>query len=196
MCAYSLTMPSKTREKLIDVARRLFISKGVENTTISDIANASDKGRRTIYTYFKNKRDIYKAVIERESDKMVSATRAILMSGDSAEQKLRDYLELRATQFRTIATPNTSLRNLITMDYSRNAKTRRLAAEKEEAMLHEIIDQGIREGDFDPERGDMLKQSLYALVVAVEQMPETERSRLTPKFVESVIDFIVLGVKK
>lgn len=196
MCAYSLTMPSKTREKLIDVARQLFISKGVENTTISDIANASDKGRRTIYTYFKNKRDIYKAVIERESDKMVSATRAILMSGDSAEQKLRDYLELRATQFRTIATPNTSLRNLITMDYSRNAKTRRLAAEKEEAMLHEIIDQGIREGDFDPERGDMLKQSLYALVVAVEQMPETERSRLTPKFVESVIDFIVLGVKK
>ncbi len=189
-------MPSKTREKLIDVARQLFISKGVDNTTMSDIANASDKGRRTIYTYFKNKVDIYKAVIERESDKMVSATRAILTSKDTAEVKLRAYLELRATQFRTLSTPTTTLRNLITMDYARNAKARRLAAEKEEVMMQEIIEQGIREGDFDPERGDMLKQSLYALVVAVEQMPEAERSRLTPKFVDNVIDFIVLGVKK
>lgn len=41
-------MVAKTREKLIEVARQLFIHKGVENTTISDIANASDKGRRTI----------------------------------------------------------------------------------------------------------------------------------------------------
>ena len=46
-------MVSKTRERLIEVARQLFARKGVENTTMLDIANASDKGRRTIYTYFK-----------------------------------------------------------------------------------------------------------------------------------------------
>ena len=60
-------MVSKTRERLIEVARQLFVRKGVENTTMLDIANASDKGRRTIYTYFKNKREIHQAVIERES---------------------------------------------------------------------------------------------------------------------------------
>lgn len=43
-------MVSKTREKLIDVARQLFVHKGIENTTMNDIAAASDKGRRTIYT--------------------------------------------------------------------------------------------------------------------------------------------------
>ena len=51
-------MVLKTREKLIDVARQLFVHKGVENTTMNDIAAASDKGRRTIYTYFKNKLDV------------------------------------------------------------------------------------------------------------------------------------------
>ena len=64
-------MVLKTREKLIEVARQLFAHKGVENTTMNDIAAASDKGRRTIYTYFKNKREIYNAVIERESDNIV-----------------------------------------------------------------------------------------------------------------------------
>ena len=46
---------SKTREKLVDVARQLFAKMGVENTTMNDIAMASQKGRRTLYTYFKSK---------------------------------------------------------------------------------------------------------------------------------------------
>ena len=60
-------MVRKTRDKFIEVARQLFARKGVENTTMNDIASASDKGRRTIYTYFKSKREIFNAVIESES---------------------------------------------------------------------------------------------------------------------------------
>ena len=65
---------SKTRQKLVDVARQLFAKSGFENTTMNDIAVASGKGRRTLYTYFKSKEDVYYAVIESElerlSDKM------------------------------------------------------------------------------------------------------------------------------
>ena len=65
---------SKTRQTLVDVARQLFAKKGIENTTMNDIAVASGKGRRTLYTYFKSKEDVYYAVIaselERLSDKL------------------------------------------------------------------------------------------------------------------------------
>ena len=64
-------MVSKTRERLIEVARQLFLKKGVENTTMNDIATASEKGRRTIYTYFKNKREIFNAVIEQQSELII-----------------------------------------------------------------------------------------------------------------------------
>ena len=57
---------SKTKAKLVDVARQLFAKMGVENTTMNDIALASKKGRRTLYTYFKSKEDIYLAVVESE----------------------------------------------------------------------------------------------------------------------------------
>lgn len=43
----------KTRAKLVDVARQLFAKKGVDATTMNDIAVASKKGRRTLYTYLK-----------------------------------------------------------------------------------------------------------------------------------------------
>ena len=56
----------RTRELLIDVARQLFARQGVASTTMNDIAEASGKGRRTIYTYFKNKNEIYWAVVEAE----------------------------------------------------------------------------------------------------------------------------------
>ena len=42
---------SKTRDMLVDVARQLFARMGVDNTTMNDIAQASKKGRRTLYTY-------------------------------------------------------------------------------------------------------------------------------------------------
>ena len=64
---------SKTRAKLVDVARQLFAKNGVDNTTMNDIAVASTKGRRTLYTYFKSKEDIYIAVVESELDKLSEA---------------------------------------------------------------------------------------------------------------------------
>ena len=61
---------SKTRQKLVDVARQLFAKNGIANTTMNDIAKASEKGRRTLYTYFKSKDDVYYAVIEAELERL------------------------------------------------------------------------------------------------------------------------------
>ena len=60
----------KTRQKLVDIARQLFAKKGIEGTTMNDIAVASGKGRRTLYTYFKSKEDVYYAVIESELERL------------------------------------------------------------------------------------------------------------------------------
>ena len=82
----------KTRDKLIDIARQLFAHKGIENTTINDIAQAADKGRRTIYTYFKNKKEIYNAVVESESEKVVIKLTEVLNMPISPDQKLMEFI--------------------------------------------------------------------------------------------------------
>ena len=88
-------MVSKTRDKLIEVARQLFAYKGVENTTMNDIAEASDKGRRTIYTYFKNKKEIYNAVLERQSNAVIEKLKNVVDNDLPVEDKLREYLHKR-----------------------------------------------------------------------------------------------------
>ena len=57
---------SKTRDTLVDVARQLFARMVYLHTTMNDIAQASQKGRLTLYTYFKIKDDIFSAFVEAE----------------------------------------------------------------------------------------------------------------------------------
>lgn len=158
-------MVIKTREKLIDVARQLFALKGIENTTMNDIATASDKGRRTIYTYFRNKREIYNAVIERESEKLVSQLRSLLdESSLSTVEKLRRGLAIRMdVSSHTIGRPD-PIRSLFSREFKRLERVRKLASAKEMEILGEILDRGIREGVFDPEQGQHLPEMLRLLM--------------------------------
>ena len=103
-------MVSKTRDKFIEVARQLFARKGVENTTMNDIASASEKGRRTIYTYFKSKREIFNAVIESETDQLLRNLRIIVARPISADEKLREYIGCRFETMKEIVRRNGSLR--------------------------------------------------------------------------------------
>ena len=53
------------REKIMDMAIRLFSERGYENTKISDITEALRMGKSTFYVYFKNKRELFMECIDR-----------------------------------------------------------------------------------------------------------------------------------
>lgn len=152
------TIASKTRERLLDVARQLFASNGVVRTTMNDIATASDKGRRTIYTYFKNKKEIYDAVIEREADMIVKRFRDIVCSDLPPANKLEAYIRARFDVVdETIRDSTTSqIISYITLDYKRLERIRRLAVEKERELFCKMIERGIESGVFNPVQGQLL----------------------------------------
>ncbi len=141
-------MVSKTRDKFIEVARQLFARKGVENTTMNDIASASDKGRRTIYTYFKSKRDIFNAVIERETDQLLNNLRIIVAKNVSPEEKFYEYVDCRFETMKEIVSRNGSLRAGFFRDVRKVDRARKIISKKEIAMLRAILEEGVECGDF------------------------------------------------
>ena len=72
-------MSDNTYQQIVEEARQLFATKGLTNTTMNDIAKASNKGRRTLYTYFNNKQDIYLAVITSEMNRLYERLEAVVM---------------------------------------------------------------------------------------------------------------------
>lgn len=54
------------RDNILSAAKALFDSKGVELTTMDDIAEMADYSKSTIYVYFKSKEDIYNSIVQDE----------------------------------------------------------------------------------------------------------------------------------
>lgn len=142
-------MVSKTRDKFIEVARQLFARKGIENTTMHDIASASDKGRRTIYTYFKSKRDIFNAVIEKEIDQLLDRLNAIVRKPVSPEVKLQEYLDCRFETMKEIVSRNGSLRAGFFRDVRKVERARKMIFKREVMMLKFILQEGADQGFFE-----------------------------------------------
>lgn len=190
-------MVSKTREKLIDVARQLFVHKGIEKTTMNDIAAASDKGRRTIYTYFKNKREIYNAVLEQESERLVGHMRELVNSSMPGDEKLRTFLSMRLEHAHEIGTSYTSIKALFKLDLRRLDKVRRLVYDKEQKLLVDILDEGVANGTFDADRCNLLRSflitSIQGLTLSDIDSEDSERMRFSyDQFIEFIVSDITL----
>lgn len=165
-------MSVRTRDKLIESAKTLFIRNGVENTTISDIANASDKGRRTIYTYFKNKLEIYRAVIERESEIIASEMRAVAATEESVSEKMRTIIRMMIVKSANASSSYSNIKVLLGMKSGRTEKATRIAWEKTAALIGLILDQGIESGEFDSEMAERVRVSLPSMLRALSAAGE------------------------
>lgn len=55
----------ETRNRLLDAAERLFQAKGVSGTTLADIATAAGATRGAVYHHFRDKADLFNAMMER-----------------------------------------------------------------------------------------------------------------------------------
>ena len=55
----------ETRNLILDTAETVFSEKGVSRTTLNDIAKAASLTRGAIYWHFKNKADLFEAMLQR-----------------------------------------------------------------------------------------------------------------------------------
>lgn len=193
-------MVSKTRERFIEVARQLFARKGVENTTMNDIASASSKGRRTIYTYFKSKTEIFNAVIETETDKILSRLRIILSKPISPEEKFREYVGARFEAMKEIVGRNGTLRAGFFRDVRKVQRAQRLILAKETIILSEILEEGIQKGDFRQmevkKEATIIIHSLQGLVVPYIRDSLAEEGIRQEDIRDMMADMILHGISR
>lgn len=57
----------ETRNRILDTAERVFLKKGVAHTSLADVADAAGVTRGAIYWHFKNKADLFDAMMQRVS---------------------------------------------------------------------------------------------------------------------------------
>ena len=157
-------MGNNTRSELIEVARQLFANKGFDNTTMNEIAAQSGKGRRTLYTYFKSKSDIFIAVIDSEINRLLEAIEEILPLQMPADEKLKRYILCRLDQVKDTVIRNGSLKAEFFRDVIQLEHARRRIDVRELTILRSILQQGIEEGTFEIDNASVVAVTIhYAL---------------------------------
>ncbi|MCH5229222.1 MAG: TetR family transcriptional regulator [Muribaculaceae bacterium] len=192
-------MVSKTRERFIEVARQLFARKGVENTTMNDIASASEKGRRTIYTYFKSKREIFNAVIASETDELLGRLKKILTLDLPAQEKLVRYIDCRFDTMSEIVSRNGSLKAGFFRDVRKVDRARRLITDKESMLLKVILKEGQQQGEFHMTDIDstalVITHTLHGLDVPYVRDNLSKEGVTQEQLKKYVIHLILYGIK-
>ena len=156
---------SKTKVKLVEVARQLFAKMGVENTTMNDIALASKKGRRTLYTYFKSKEEIYFAVVESELNKLSDTMKRV------AEKDISPDLEMIYTRLdavKEVVYRNGTLKANFFRDIWSVEKVRKKFDAKEIQLLKEVLVEGQEKGVFHIDDIDMTAELVHYCVKGIE----------------------------
>ncbi len=141
-------MSDATYQRIIDEARQLFARKGVTNTTMNEIAQAAGKGRRTIYTYFNNKQDIYLAVITSEINRLYDRLETVVSKDMAPNEKLEAYIDARLEGIREVVQRNGSLHADFFRDIWEVERARKKISNKEIELLRRILDEGVAKGKF------------------------------------------------
>lgn len=191
----------KTRAKLVDVARQLFAKKGVEDTTMNDIAQASKKGRRTLYTYFKSKEQIYMAVVESELEMLSTQMEKAASRSVSPDKKILELIMTHLDAIKMVVYRNGTLRADFFRDIWRVEAMRKEFDRKEIALFRRVLHEGKELNLFDIDNVEITADILHYCIKGIEvpyirgQIGEELDDETGWRYVAKIV-FGALGCKK
>ncbi len=162
----TMTMSNiETRELIIRVARKLFAQQGIGNITMSDVAQAANKSRRTVYTYFQSKEELLEASIEMEVKKISTAITKVAMSDLTPDKKIVKLIFVRLQATRSIVRRNSCLHSdyILIVEHIRKSFDT-----KEIALFRRVIEEGKQKGIFNTESPDLAARFLHFCLKGIE----------------------------
>ncbi|WP_422100036.1 TetR/AcrR family transcriptional regulator [Thermomonospora catenispora] len=97
------------REQLLEIGRTLFAERGLDGTSVEEIAAAAGVSKPVVYEHFGGKEGLYAVVVDREFEKLLRLITDALMAGTHYRQKLEkaalallEYIEECSDGFRIL----------------------------------------------------------------------------------------------
>lgn len=174
------------RNEILDVAERLFGTKGFDNTSTNDILNEIGIARGTLYYHFKSKEDILDAMIERMTGQLVAKAKAV------SEKKELPVLQRLTMMIMVLNVDNDLGREV--MEQVHRAQNALMHQKMRERLLtgvnplitgliEEGIEQGICHTDYPAEVVEMTMLYSNMAFDALSEYSEEERQRKIAAFI-------------
>ena len=136
---------------------------------MNDIAVASKKGRRTLYTYFKSKEDIYMAVVESELEMLSDAMEQVAKKRyHSGRKKFLKLIETHLDSIKMVVYRNGTLRAGFFRNIWRVEAVRKNFDAKEIKLFKQVLAEGKDKGIFDIDNVDIIADIVHYCIKGIE----------------------------
>jgi len=137
-----------TRHTILTVAYNVFADRGIDNTTMDDVAKASGLGRRTIYTYFKSREELFHAVIKKEIEIIIKQLNVVINLKLSPEKKFVQFMAVHMKTIENLIKNNRLLRMEFLKRSEKIENYRQDIDKHEKECLKIILREGVQSGVF------------------------------------------------
>lgn len=138
----------QVQQRILETAQALFSRFGFKKTTMDDIARAVFRAKSSLYHYFRNKEEIYRAVVEREGRAVKEEIRRAIARADSPVAKLEAYVKTRMLALHRLANFYQAFREEYLESYSFIQKLRQDYDRYEVETVKGILAEGVASGVF------------------------------------------------
>lgn len=192
-----LAQNEEIRARIIEIARSIFTHFGFKKTTMEEIAQATKKGKSSIYYYFSSKEEIFKAVVEKEAEELKSELAKKTEDITDPIEKLKVYIRVRMRKLDKLTNFYSALKSDYLGHLEFIEEIRKKYDKEEIRIVAEIIQDGIDSGKFAVEDAEL---SAVAIVTAMKglEVPlflNKEHRNLETRL-SSLIDFLFYGIVK
>ncbi|MDD3816394.1 MAG: TetR/AcrR family transcriptional regulator [Desulfocapsaceae bacterium] len=91
----------RQRREMLAAALDLFSQKGYHNVSLCEIAEKAEFAIGTLYKFFQNKEDLYRALVLEQCDRFEDAISHAIEQPDDEVEKLRNYVRAKTERFRS-----------------------------------------------------------------------------------------------
>ena len=185
------------KENIIESARKLFSRFGFLKTTVDEIAKAARMGKASLYHYFKSKEDIFREVVEKESQILSGKTREAIERENTPQDKIKAFIVTRMECLSELANIYDALKNEYLEHYAFIEKAREANFREEIETIKAILQDGVNDGVF--EIYD-IELTSFAIITALKglEYPWTIEipSHEIEKNIDKLLDILFNGIVK
>jgi AcrR family transcriptional regulator len=183
---------------ILEAARELFARFGYKKTTMEDIAHVLRKGKSSLYYYFKNKEEIFQAVISLEEECLFNRLHEITDSSRSPIDKMRSYVITRMETIRGLTNYQQALKDDLFGNYEVVGNLREKSETEEVALLKGIFEEGVADGSFVVKNTQIAAVAIATALKGLEvpllrAMDDFEEFKIQ---VENILNILFYGVIK
>lgn len=185
----------KFRKKIVLSASRMFSRYGFKKTTMEEIANALNKGKSSIYYYFKSKEEIFEAVIDHEAQVLKNELSKIIKSTDDPERILRRYVKIRMNSFEKLSNYYNAIFNRDLDHFDFIEKQREKYDLMEIALIRYVLWRGVKSGHFNLENTGLAALAVQTALKGLElPLFWEKRSYGIDARLDAIIDILFYGI--